>query len=486
MYISPYYEESATLQSLPQAPVSAAKVPEQPDSEKPNSGNMNVFSRILAGLLREAGAANAPAPKNGAADTSQLATDKKTHSTKKPDGDHLSGLAPNMHMAPVQHQQKPVHNGNVSPDLELKSIKIKESAGNDSKKAEKPVAKAKVSGKTPDAAMGVKPQEAKVPEQPIVLHPASEAQASGAVFIDAKKGTVQAVGEQNPQQKAGQEKIPVKGKTPNSDDAARLAFMGQTPPVRGDEVGVRKNGEAKKGRLEEVRDEARTGKERKTDRPVMEVRDLRTGQASASSGGNELRDGARVQAGPAHGNDAGTRDINMEMHLPAQSNSTPSSDTSWGTKAAFAYNDLIARELHDNFNSDIVRHASMVLRDEGKGLIRLALKPDTLGNVKIRLEMADNKITGHIIVESKEALQAFRKEIHSLEQSFRDSGFQDATLDMSLSADSRGAEQFQQWDQARPLLPEQYAAARYDVREQTEAPVMRTFEQGQTAINMLA
>ena len=169
------------------------------------------------------------------------------------------------------------------------------------------------------------------------------------------------------------------------------------------------------------------------------------------------------------------------------------SETNFGAKTeqnagltqGSVYENILARELHDNFNNDIVRHASMILKDEGKGLIRLALKPESLGNVKIRLEMAENKITGQIIVESEEALNAFKKEVHSLEQAFRDSGFQDANLEMTLAGDRDGAGQFWQWEQARTMLPESETASRYDSFEQSETFLFNVFEQGKKTINML-
>jgi len=107
----------------------------------------------------------------------------------------------------------------------------------------------------------------------------------------------------------------------------------------------------------------------------------------------------------------------------------------WEAKAGgTAVENLLARELHQNFNGDIVRHASMALHDGGEGIIKLALKPDSLGNVKIHLKMSENKVTGHIVVESEEALNAFKKEITSLEQAFRESGFTNAQLNLSLTA----------------------------------------------------
>jgi flagellar hook-length control protein FliK len=150
---------------------------------------------------------------------------------------------------------------------------------------------------------------------------------------------------------------------------------------------------------------------------------------------------------------------------------------------------MLARELHQNFNNDIVRHASVMLREGNEGTIRLALKPESLGNVKIRLEMAENKITGRIVVESEEALRAFEREISSLEKAFRESGFEGASLEMSLAADGGGAQQCQETE-ASPTLPWHYAASRYDAAvENTEilpAHASDFYRQGAWAVNVLA
>jgi flagellar hook-length control protein FliK len=148
---------------------------------------------------------------------------------------------------------------------------------------------------------------------------------------------------------------------------------------------------------------------------------------------------------------------------------------------------MLARELHQNFNNDIVRHASVALRDGNEGTIRLALKPESLGNVKIHLELAENKIIGHIVVESEEALRAFEREISSLEKAFRDSGFDAANLEMSLAHDGRGAENQWQEAEASQFLNGDFAASRYDAAiEQGEMPLAFDIYQGTTAINVLA
>jgi flagellar hook-length control protein FliK len=181
-----------------------------------------------------------------------------------------------------------------------------------------------------------------------------------------------------------------------------------------------------------------------------------------------------------------TREITLELRLPNQGQDSSSAATTWETKASQALENMLARELHQNFNNDIVRHASIALRDGNEGTIRLALKPESLGNVKIHLEMAENKIIGHIVVESEEALRAFEREISSLEKAFRDSGFESANLEMSLAADGRGAEQQWQEMEASRFLPGQIAASRYDAAlEQMETPITLDIYQGTRAVNVL-
>jgi flagellar hook-length control protein FliK len=86
--------------------------------------------------------------------------------------------------------------------------------------------------------------------------------------------------------------------------------------------------------------------------------------------------------------------------------------------------------------------------------------------VKVRLEMAENKITGRIIVESNEALRAFEKEIHSLEQAFRDSGFAGASLEMALSGDGGQGGQGQR-DGAQALFSSRAVSSTYDAMAET-------------------
>ena len=252
---------------------------------------------------------------------------------------------------------------------------------------------------------------------------------------------------------------------------------------RGEDLAVLKNKTPEKeapSRLDEARAKGRR------DRVSFEVHDMRTGSEAegskaAQGRGLDMRINAGAEARVQ--GDAPAREITLELRLPEQAQTT--AQTTWEAKAGNAMENMLARELHQNFNGDIVRHASMALRDGGEGTIRIALKPESLGNVKIRLEMAENKITGIIVVESEEALNAFRKEIASLEQAFRDSGFQNADLNLSLAADGRNA---QGQEQTESSFTPRTAALRYEDSFENDAVAHVDVITGQKqgSINMLA
>jgi hypothetical protein len=230
-------------------------------------------------------------------------------------------------------------------------------------------------------------------------------------------------------------------------------------------------------------------KEKRRDKITLEVQDFRTGGDQAP--GNTVSRGPGADAArPVAG--AGDTEILVELRGEAPGRELPqAAEHTWESRAGRNFEDFLARELHQNLNGDIVRHASVALRDGGEGIIRLSLRPESLGNVKIRLEMADNKVTGHIVVESEAALRAFEREVSSLEQAFRDSGFDGANLDMSLDGGmGRG------WNGEEPgrsAVPERLAALRYDaapdLAESSRAAVEDSrgifTRNGRAAVNML-
>jgi hypothetical protein len=156
---------------------------------------------------------------------------------------------------------------------------------------------------------------------------------------------------------------------------------------------------------------------------AVELRDLRTGNAGDAQAAPE----------PAAGESPG-REIGLSVDLAAVGDARDAPVLE-DPPPVPGLPERLGRELREHLRDDIVRNASIVLRDGGEGTIRLALKPESLGNVKIRLEMTENKVVGKITVESEEAFRAFDRELRALERAFRDSGFDGATLEMAVTAD---------------------------------------------------
>ncbi|AEJ19683.1 flagellar hook-length control protein FliK [Gracilinema caldarium] len=194
-------------------------------------------------------------------------------------------------------------------------------------------------------------------------------------------------------------------------------------------------------------------RDKRKERIDVEVYDLRTQTIEAKA---KLTESNSSQ-------ESTTKTVELTLHLKEESGKNIENPRLSSTQSpSRSFQDMLAQELRTSMNGDIVRHASMVLKDGGEGLIRLNLKPETLGNVRIKLEMADNKVTGHILVETEEALRAFEKEIHSLEQAFKDGGFQGASLEVSVSADGRGSGGFQQGQMPQPFYSDRLVASSYD------------------------
>jgi flagellar hook-length control protein FliK len=232
-------------------------------------------------------------------------------------------------------------------------------------------------------------------------------------------------------------------------------------------------GEASGLLIEEKRSEV---KETKLDRVRLDIRDFRSrGAAQAAH-----REAAPVSAVDAVEPSAVELTVDLSMGAKSREAAFESNTPSEG---ASHFENLLSQELAEHLNSDLVQQAQVLLRDNNAGTIRLSLKPETLGNVKVHLEMVENKITGHIIVESNEALRAFEREIADLEQAFRDSGFDGVSFDTTLASNNggSGAEEWRQAE-ARPFFSERFAVSRYE----QEGPETFVGTSGLSLVDMLA
>ena len=124
----------------------------------------------------------------------------------------------------------------------------------------------------------------------------------------------------------------------------------------------------------------------------------------------------------------------LTMNENASQNILSSNNQSAGASGS-TFQEMLTQQVQTNV-PDFVKAGNIVLRDNDQGSINMILKPESLGNVKINLQVSDNVITGQITVHSKEAFEAFKQNMDTLRQAFQDSGFENATLNLSFADNS--------------------------------------------------
>jgi flagellar hook-length control protein FliK len=218
---------------------------------------------------------------------------------------------------------------------------------------------------------------------------------------------------------------------------AAAAQAAQAPRDKTCQEKPRAEGEA--GRLSAFRAELREKRSRAGEAGAAAPA-ASLGEPDAAGKPAPLAGAAEAGASPRQGNEA---HITVDLGSAPRGSGQGAAGADYGVGAAGrqGFETALARELQGGLGYDIVREAQVLTRGGGEGTIRLSLKPEVLGNIKIRLEMIENKIRGNIVVESGEALRAFTRELGALEQSFRDAGCSDAALELSLAqGDAAGAD----------------------------------------------
>ena len=102
-------------------------------------------------------------------------------------------------------------------------------------------------------------------------------------------------------------------------------------------------------------------------------------------------------------------------------------------KTSQTFSAMLTQEIRDAA-ADFVQAGKIVLRDNNAGEIRLHLRPENLGAVKINLELSEGKrVTGTVTVASKEAYEAFEKNLDNLAEEFKQNGFEFAEFNLNWS-----------------------------------------------------
>ncbi|MCR5318599.1 MAG: flagellar hook-length control protein FliK [Treponema sp.] len=131
--------------------------------------------------------------------------------------------------------------------------------------------------------------------------------------------------------------------------------------------------------------------------------------------------------------------------IQSQQNILSSNNQSAGANGS-TFQAMLSQQIQENA-PEFVKAGSIILRDNDSGTINMTMKPESLGNVKIRLEVSDKVIAGQITVHSQEAYDAFKQNLDTLKQAFQQNGFDSAGFTLNLAQNgnsgSFGQEQHQ-------------------------------------------
>jgi flagellar hook-length control protein FliK len=89
--------------------------------------------------------------------------------------------------------------------------------------------------------------------------------------------------------------------------------------------------------------------------------------------------------------------------------------------------------------TEFLRASNLILKDGG-GEIRLVLKPESLGSIRIRMNLVDNAIEGRIVVDSSSVKQVVDANMDALRRALTAQGFQPGSLQVSVGGQGTDAD----------------------------------------------
>ena len=180
---------------------------------------------------------------------------------------------------------------------------------------------------------------------------------------------------------------------------------------------------------------------RRGSEPKVYVLDLRK---AAERGLEESRASGRVLPSQVSEKDSGGLQAGGRAAAPrdaAASAAKGKAGRAGGAPTAF---ESALERLRGMAGSELVKTTGIILRDGG-GEIRMVLKPESLGSVRIRMNIVDNGIEGRIIVDTPAVKQVLDGSIDALARALTAQGFQTASLEVSVGGQNadggRAAEQ---------------------------------------------
>ncbi|HBG66417.1 MAG TPA: hypothetical protein DDW78_08100 [Treponema sp.] len=220
--------------------------------------------------------------------------------------------------------------------------------------------------------------------------------------------------------------------------AAAQAPLAQAKPDAKDSAAVPAKDEAKKPRVARVPVSGEPSAEPRQLFTIVDERgkDAKLAALQEDSSDALLADTVR-QAGSS-------LDVTMNLAQVAEQDILSSNNQTAGATGS-TFQEMLSNQIQQQA-PEFVKAGSIILKDGNSGTINMNLKPESLGNVKISLQLTDKGIEGQITVASKEAFEAFKQNLDTLKQAFHQSGFDTASFNLNLASNADGG-QFQQGQQ---------------------------------------
>jgi len=134
--------------------------------------------------------------------------------------------------------------------------------------------------------------------------------------------------------------------------------------------------------------------------------------------------------------------------------------------------------LQERLLPELVHQAGIILRDGGEGEIRLVLKPEHLGSVRIRLHLGESSLEGRIVVDNSNVKELLESNLEGLKSALRQEGWATANIDVTVSGDGGRRRQLEP-EAAPPAVAERSAGG-------FERAALAALDLGFTAVNLLA
>jgi hypothetical protein len=172
-------------------------------------------------------------------------------------------------------------------------------------------------------------------------------------------------------------------------------------------------------------------------RPRVVVLDLRKDQTKGSrEQPNPIKNSFSLTTEKAA--EAEGRDVSVLFRAPFQDKAqTPALEASVRTARA-------TTNFEQRFIPEVVKQTGIILKSGGNGEIRLVLKPENLGSVRIRLALSESSLEGRIVVDNNSVKELVESSLDSLRNALRMEGYQ-TNLEVSVGhrRNSGGNEQTQ-------------------------------------------